>query len=102
MKRMLAERYAAAFANVRGVRFFTEPVFAKSNYWLNTLILDREFADQRDDVLRVTNENGIITRPAWILMHKLPMYTDCPRMNLDVAEDLVRRIINIPSSANLV
>jgi len=30
------------------------------------------------------------------------MYKDCPRMNLDVAEDLARRIINIPSSANLM
>ncbi|MCX5847586.1 MAG: LegC family aminotransferase [Deltaproteobacteria bacterium] len=101
-KRLLAERYAEAFADVKGVRFFTEPAFAKSNYWLNTLILDREYVDQRDDILKVTNGNGIMTRPAWTLMPHLPMYSDCPRMNLDVAEDLVRRIINIPSSADLV
>jgi len=101
-KRLLAERYAAAFADLDGVRFFTEPAFAKSNYWLNTLILDRDYAEQRDEVLKVTNSNGIMTRPAWTLMEYLPMYKDCPRMNLDIAEDLVRRIINIPSSANLI
>lgn len=101
-KRLLAERYAEAFADVSGVRFFTEPVFAKSNYWLNTIILDKAFADRRDEVLKVTNGNGIMTRPAWMLMHKLPMYKDCPRMKLDVAEDMVRRIINIPSSADLI
>jgi len=36
------------------------------------------------------------------LMQYLPMYKNCPRMNLDVAEDMARRIINIPSSANLI
>jgi len=101
-KRLLAERYAEAFADIKGVRFFTEPAFAKSNYWLNTLILDREYVAQRDDVLKITNSNGIMTRPAWTLMPHLPMYKDCPRMNLDVAEDLARRIVNIPSSADLV
>jgi len=101
-KRLLAERYAAAFAEVGGVRFFTEPAFAKSNCWLNTLILEREYAEQRDEVLRVTNGSGIMTRPAWTLMPHLPMYKDCPKMNLDVAEDMARRIINIPSSANLI
>jgi len=66
------------------------------------LILEREYAEQRDEVLRVTDGHGIMTRPAWTLMPHLPMYQDCPRMNLDVAEDLARRIINIPSSANLM
>jgi perosamine synthetase len=78
---------------VKGLRFFTEPAFAKSNYWLNTVILDKELADQRADVLRVTNGNGIMTRPAWMLMPALPMFKDSPRMNLDCAEDLVKRII---------
>ena len=101
-KRLLAGRYAEAFADARGVRFFIEPAFAKSNYWLNTIILGKELADQRDDVLRVTNGNGIMTRPAWMLMPTLPMFKDSPRMNLACAEDLVKRIINIPSSADLV
>lgn len=97
-KRTLAERYAKAFAGIAGVKFFTEPGFAKSNYWLNVLLIDKEFADQRDSILEFTNANGIMTRPAWILMHKLPMYSQCPRMDLKGAEMLERRLINIPSS----
>lgn len=100
-KRNLANRYREVFQNVPGIRFFTEPNFARSNYWLNTLILDQEFACQRDDLLESTNQAGIITRPLWKLMHKLIMYQDCPRMDLSVAEDLESRIINIPSSAIL-
>ena len=100
-KRALAERYQAAFKDVAGVRCFTEPDFARSNYWLNVLLLDEELAGERDTVLALTNDSGIMTRPAWTLMHRLPMFAGCPRMDLAVAENLERRLINIPSSAFL-
>jgi perosamine synthetase len=101
-KRELAKKYHAAFVGIDGVRFFTEPEFAQSNYWLNVLLLDQSCAAQRDSVLEVTNNQGIMTRPAWTLMHELPMHQSCPRMNdLDVAIDIERRLINIPSSAKL-
>jgi perosamine synthetase len=101
-KRRLAEKYRKAFAGVAGVSFFTEPEFAKSNYWLNVLLLDRDIADQRDLVLDTMNNNGIMARPAWTLMHELDVYRSCPRMeNLSTALDIERRLINIPSSAVL-
>ena len=71
-------------------------------YWLNVLLLDKDFADQRDSLLDATNSLGIMTRPAWMLMHELEIYKSCPKMDsLSVAEDIERRLINIPSSANL-
>ena len=100
-KRRLAKTYAAAFADVEGVRFFTEPDFAKSNYWLNVLLLDADVAGMRDDILGATNKNGFMTRPAWTPMHELPMYEECPRMEPSVSEDICQRIINIPSSPHL-
>jgi len=100
-KRGLAERYRKAFAGLRGITFFAEPENARSNYWLNTLLLDEAEAGQRDALLELTNRNGIQTRPAWTLMHRLPMYRDCPRMDLSTSENITRRLINIPSSAVL-
>lgn len=100
-KRNLARRYQEAFQNVQGVRFFTEPEFARSNYWLNTLILDQDNANQLDKLLELMNNVGIMTRPTWRPMHKLSVYQDCPRMDLSTATDLESRIINIPSSACL-
>lgn len=100
-KRALAERYKTAFAGQQGIAFFTEPEHARSNYWLNALLLDESEEKQRDGLLELTNRNGIQTRPAWTLMHTLPMYENCPRMDLDIAESIVRRLINIPSSAVL-
>jgi len=100
-KRVLAHCYQEAFAGVAGVRFFTEPDFACSNYWLNVLLLDDEHKTERDAVLSATNDVGIMTRPVWTLMHRLPMFGECPRMELAVAESLEKRILNIPSSAFL-
>lgn len=100
-KRILAQRFQEAFQDVQGVKFFTEPDFARSNYWLNVLILDEEFVYERNNLLESTNNAGIMTRPLWTPIHKLNMYQDCPRMDLSVAESLESRVINIPSSACL-
>jgi perosamine synthetase len=100
-KRNLASRYEIAFRNIEGVSFFKEPDFAQSNYWLNAVILDNENIPYRDALLGAAQAQKIIMRPVWTLMHRLPMYQDCPRMDLSVAENLEGRIVNIPSSANL-
>lgn len=100
-KRRLAARYVDAFANVNGVQFVTEPSFAKSNYWLNALLLDDAHADERDSLLTASNDEGIMTRPVWKLMSSLPMYQSAPRMDLDVAQSIERRLVNIPSSPSL-
>jgi perosamine synthetase len=100
-KRQLAERYAAALEPIGGVRFLAEPAGTTSNYWLNTLLLDRPDAQLRDTVLDRLNEAGYMARPLWTLMHKLPMYGACPRADLAVAETLEARVINLPSSPKL-
>ena len=92
---------ADAIADIEGVRFFVEPGFARSNYWLNALLLDRPDPALRDAILTATNDAGLMTRPAWTLMHHLPVYRDCPRADVSVAEDVERRLINIPSSPTL-
>jgi perosamine synthetase len=98
-KRRLTRRYIEAFKEVSGLRVLTEPLFAKSNYWLNALILNEEYVEERDAILEATHLRGIMTRPVWELMSDLPMFEACPRMDLSIVANLSRRIINIPSSA---
>jgi len=100
-KKQVADNYKKAFAGIEGIAFYDEPPFGKSNFWLNLIMLSKENALERDNVLAATNDAGIMTRPAWLLMQKLPMYKDSPRMDLSVAEDIETRLINIPSSPNL-
>ena len=100
-KRRLHRRYAAAFADVRAVRLVAEPSGCRSNYWLQALLLDRTLAGDRDDVLELSNDAGFMTRPVWVLNHRLPAFIDSPRMPLPVAESLEQRLVNLPSSAQL-
>jgi dTDP-4-amino-4,6-dideoxygalactose transaminase len=101
-KRTLFQRYQAAFALVADVKLMAEPAQCHSNYWLQTLVLDPDQIAHRDAVLQATNNAGLMTRPVWILMHQLPPFANCPRMNLATAELLAQRLINIPSSSGLV
>jgi perosamine synthetase len=100
-KRRLAAAYDRAFAGVPGVAFAREPEGTTSNYWLNAILLDEAHADQRDEVLAVLNDAGFGARPAWTLMHRLPMFAANPRGDLRVAESIERRLINLPSSASI-
>ena len=97
-KRMLAERYLRAFSDFPWARIYREPKGSQSNYWLNTLVLDREHAAARDRLLEALHGHGIRARPLWTPMHLLPMYRDCPRSPLPIAEDMHTRCINFPSS----
>lgn len=100
-KRELAARYAQAFQGVAGVRFLPEPAGTTSNYWLNAIVLETTDLALRDAALEALNDAGYMSRPVWTLMHRLPMYAGCPRMDLGVGERLEASVINIPSSARL-
>lgn len=96
-KRILAENYKVFF-NELGIHFRTELAHTKANYWLMCLELDNK--KERDQFLKETNEAGVMTRPIWQLMHKLPMYKDCMRDEQSNAQFLEERIVNIPSSVS--
>jgi aminotransferase in exopolysaccharide biosynthesis len=101
-KRKLFSLYQAEFAQLQGVKLVAEPEQCNSNYWLQALLLNEDRSNQRDSILKATNEAGFMTRPVWVLMHELVPFKDSPRMNLDGAHSLSQRLINIPSSSGLV
>lgn len=94
-KRKLAGTYKSYFDSI-GVRFFTEPKNAFSNYWLNVVILENR--QERDQFLEYTNHEKVMTRPIWRLMNRLPMFENCQAHLLNHAQWLEDRIVNVPSS----
>jgi len=100
-KAVLAQRYGEAFRSVEGARLLTARPGAEVNHWLNALILERPDMAMRDALLETLNGAGLMARPLWTLMHRLPMYEACPRDALPVAEALEASVINLPSSAKL-
>jgi dTDP-4-amino-4,6-dideoxygalactose transaminase len=97
-KRKLANVYETFFNSNKYV-FVKEPMDSKSNYWLNAIILKDK--QKRDEFLDETNSSGIMTRPIWTLMNKLPMFGCAHCSNLKNSEWLEDRVVNIPSSAIL-
>lgn len=67
------------------------------NHWLMALQFDS--LEERNEFLKKTNAAGVMTRPIWSLMYKLPMYSDCMRDDQVNAQFLEERIVNIPSNA---
>lgn len=97
-KRELAGIYEQFFAS-KGIEFFKEKKDSFSNYWLNVIFMEN--IEERDAFLSLSNRNNVITRPAWQLMNKLPIFSQYETTNLDTAEWLADRIVNIPSSVRL-
>lgn len=94
-KRLLAESYKDFF-NGTDFKFVTEPKYAQSNYWLNAIICpDKE---SREEALRETNGAGVMTRPIWQLMHRLPMFENAIRGDLTYSEFIEAHLINLPST----
>ena len=97
-KRNLANKYEIFFKNM-DYNFFKEPKDSRSNYWLNSIILKDK--THRDKFLEETNSNGVMTRPVWTLMNKLPMFKGAQCDDLKNSKWLEERVVNIPSSVTL-
>lgn len=101
-KRLLADRYARAFAATTGFRFLPEPKGCQSNYWLCSVLAQVSGHDDLDCILKEANKAGYQCRPVWEPLHRLPMYENCPRTALPVTGRLAEALINLPSSPFLV
>lgn len=94
-KRQLAQQYQAFFTG-SDVTFVVEPEYAQSNYWLNSIICTD--AQQRNELLEQTNAAGVMTRPIWQLMHRLPMFKKALRGDLTHSEFIEAHLVNLPST----
>ncbi|EGF29398.1 LegC family aminotransferase [Rhodopirellula baltica] len=101
VKRETAERYSRAFAAIDGVSLVHEPNNCMSNYWLNAIRLDDTTESFRNEILAATNDSGVMTRPCWTPINRLPMYQSCYTCNLDNTDTLFEQLINIPSGVGI-
>ena len=98
-KRQTAAAYTEFFKYIDDIDFFTEPENSYSNYWLNVVILKDKESQQA--FLQETNDNGVMTRPIWELMNRLPMFEHCVHDNLENTIWFADRVVNVPSSVRL-
>ena len=98
-KRQIAGHYEEFFAGT-DYQFVKEPEYAQSNYWLNAILCPD--LDTRNELLETTNSQGVMTRPVWQLMHRLPMFADSLRGDLKNSEFAEARLVNLPSSPTVI
>ena len=98
LKRLLFNKYKNAFLETKGLKLMKEMKGSKSNYWLQTIILDKESIKFRDLIIKKTNALNIGTRPVWKILNENKHLKSYPKMNLKNAINLEKRIINLPSS----
>ena len=102
IKRKLFKKYKDGFKNIKDIVIFQEPKYAKSNYWLQTIILDNKISHLKEKILEKANNLGFSIRPIWKPLHKLDKFKLCPRMEMKITENLEKRILNLPSSVYLL
>jgi perosamine synthetase len=97
-KRELANKYYSFFKSIH-IKFRTELTDTKANYWL--MCVELENKKERDNFLKETNKNNVMTRPIWQLIFKSPLYSNFQKDAQTNAMYLEDRIVNIPSSVIL-
>lgn len=84
----------------QGITFF--PTTDGSSCWFSGIILaeGKGLVDVKK-VISALKERNVEARPFWKPVHLQMPYRDCPRSEMDVAEDLWDRIITLPCSTNI-
>ena len=98
-KRETAKAYEEFFKDIPEIEFFVDTPDTRSNYWLNVVILKDKEA--QFNFLEYTNDHGVMTRPIWELMNRLPMFEKCENDGLKNTIWFADRVVNIPSSVKL-
>jgi pyridoxal phosphate-dependent aminotransferase EpsN len=101
-RRALAFRYRDAFADLPGLTLMPQAPYGLHTNWLSCFLVGERFGASRDDILRALEALNIESRPVWKPMHLQPLYASCERYGGEVAADIYRRGICLPSSSSLL
>jgi pyridoxal phosphate-dependent aminotransferase EpsN len=101
-RRAIAFRYRDAFSDLPGISLMSQASYGLHTNWLSCFLIDeRRFGCSRDELIEALNAANVESRPVWKPMHLQPLYAGCEIYGGDVAEDLFRRGICLPSSSSL-
>jgi len=98
-KHWIANTYNQLLTGLPGVILPPEAEWAKSVYWMYSILVTDEFPITRDELMAHLGNNGIDSRPFFYPIHTMPMYETGE--SLPVAERLSRQGINLPSAVTM-
>lgn len=101
-KRRIADWYGKEFEDLERkdtIKRHPEMPWAKNIYWMYSILIEEKFPFSRDELIKKLENEDIETRPFFYPVHTFPWY-DKSKV-FPVSEELSRKGINLPSSANL-
>ena len=96
-KRNIARRYAALFAGCNGIELHPEPLGCQSTFWMYTVKLNRPARPVIDRLI----DRGIMARPIWVPLHRLPVFKNVFDAGSTVANDLYGHAVSLPCSVGI-
>lgn len=101
-KRDLANAYHQALQNIEEITLPSEAEWAKSSYWLYTILLNDDDDIGRDDLIKRLLKNGIEVRPVFYPMHVMSPYSQFRgERSLKNTKIISRRGISLPSASTV-
>ena len=100
-KKQIFSYYKSKIDKIEDLHLADVPSYANNNHWLNILQIRNGYGLNRESLMRKLDENGIISRPVWMLNHLQKPYKNCQSYNIEDAEKLVKTSLCLPSSPNL-
>jgi perosamine synthetase len=102
IKRNIAAEYAKAFADVPGVTMMPEASWARSIFWLNTVLIDEaRYGEDSRSLMKRLARRGIQARPLWEPLHRSHALPGVQSVGGEVADNINRRALSLPSSVGL-
>ena len=105
-KKILYEKYKKVFSNIEEIDLIKCDKNSITNNWLISIRFNSKdlslVKKYNFELLKEAHEVGLLLRPIWKPLNQLPMYKDCPKGLLLNSEEEYERILNLPSSPQLI
>lgn len=101
-RQQIFEFYREKLEELPGIRMMPLAPYAASNYWLSVIQIDKDlFGVSPEDVRQALEKENIETRLVWKPLHCQPVFSDCRCRGGDVAEELFKTGLCLPSGTAL-
>lgn len=99
-KRRNAFWYTELLKNIPGITLPAEQEWAKSVYWMYSVLIEENYSLSRDELIERLAGKGIESRPIFYPIHTMPPYLD-KKQSFPIAEEISRKGISLPSAVGL-
>jgi perosamine synthetase len=102
IRRKNALLYNELLSNIDGLELPPEQPWAKSAFWMYSILVKPSFGVSRDRLMLKLAEKEIETRPFFVPVHRQPVYAPkFPQENYEISEQLSNEGLNLPSGNTL-